>query len=334
MILDEPFQPSFFLKNPFLQTVLASFPLRAMGKNPMAAAGREMVLNTAEGVRLLGAYSAHNARDAQNPRPPKGLVLLLHGWEGSLDSTYILAMGRHLFGHGYDVFRLNLRDHGLSHHLNPGLFFATLFDEIFDAVKQVARLSSDRPFFIAGFSLGGNYALRIARHCANDPITNLRHVFSISPVLDPDKATDKIDADPVILKYFLKKWTRSLAMKQRLYPDRYDFTEALQHRSLRGITRVLLACYSDYPSPKAYFKAYSLLGSALSDNPIPTTIVTAADDPIIPVEDFFNLKLGGNTRLIVHKYGGHSGFVENITLISWCDRKTVELFDRLNAAPY
>ena len=45
------------------------------------------------------------------------------------------------------------------------------------------------PAFIVGFSLGGNFALRIARRCRREPIDNLRHVFCISPVLDPEKAT-------------------------------------------------------------------------------------------------------------------------------------------------
>lgn len=323
MILDQPFRPPFYLKNPYLQTMLASFRFRAFGKNPMAGAGKEMILTTSQGIRLLGSYSA------LNNRKPKGMVVLLHGWEGSMESTYILAMGRHLYGNGYDIFRLNLRDHGESHHLNPGLFFATLLDEVFDAVKIAAQTLPSRPLFVVGFSLGGNFALRVALKCRKDPIAQLLHVFTISPVLDPDKATTKIDSQPAIQNYFLKKWTRSLALKQKLYPDRYDFSKALQQTSVRSITQVLLSQYSDYSSPKEYFRAYSLLKDALYHNPVPTTIVTAADDPVIPAEDFYELKLYRSTQLIMHQRGGHSGFVDNIRLKSWCDRKTAELFDHL-----
>ena len=40
-----------------LQTILASSPFRAWGKNPMCDAAREMIITTSGGVRLLGFYS-------------------------------------------------------------------------------------------------------------------------------------------------------------------------------------------------------------------------------------------------------------------------------------
>jgi len=323
MILSEPFKPPFYLQNARIQTFLASFRVRAFGDNPMAAAARPMVLKTANGVRLLGAFSPRSTP------PKKGLVILIHGWEGSADSTYMLTTGRLLYRNGYDLFRLNLRDHGLSHHLNEGLFFATLFDEVFQSVKQAARLSEGRPVFLAGFSLGGNYALRIARECAKEAIPHLRHVVGISPALDPNKATDKIDSDPLVLRYFLKKWTRSLKKKQALFPERYDFERALQFRNLRKITDMLLPDHTEFSHSKTYFQAYSLLEDALTAIPIPTTIIAAADDPIIPVKDFQRLRLNRKIRLVVHRYGGHMGFVESLSMGCWHERKMVQLFDRL-----
>ena len=179
---------------------------------------RETILTTVEGIRLLGFMS-------RQPRTHhKGLVILLHGWEGSSESTYIRTTGRFLFRRGFDVFRLNLRDHGPSHHLNTGIFYAVLLDEVVDAVRQISEAENGKPVCLVGFSLGGNFALRIAKKCALQPITGLKQVVAVSPVLDPDKATDRIDNSRFILKYFLKKWRRSLAIKQRLYPQHYDFT--------------------------------------------------------------------------------------------------------------
>ena len=106
---------------------------------------------------------------------------------------------------GVDVFRLNFRDHGPSHHLNTGIFYAVLLDEVFDAVSQICAAQYPAPTFLAGFSLGGNFALRIARRCATHPIPGLAQVVGISPVLDPYKTTDHIDNNRFILKYFLKK---------------------------------------------------------------------------------------------------------------------------------
>ncbi len=306
--------PPWWLKPAGVQTVLASAGLRAWGNNPMLDAAREVILTTREGVRLLGYVSR------LSPPHDRGLVILLHGWEGSSSSTYIRTTGRFLFKLGFDVLRLNLRDHGPSHHLNKGIFYAVLLDEVFDAVRQIVAAEQGKPVFLAGFSLGGNFALRIARQCMATPISGLRHVVAISPVLDPDKATDRIDSSRWILKYFLKKWRRSLAIKQRLYPQDYDFSSLMAIDSIREMTERLLARYSSYDSAEAYFKEYTLLDGDLRGVAVPTTIITAEDDPIIPIADFLELHTSPATRLIVQPYGGHNGFLEGWRLNGWYEQ--------------
>ena len=312
--------PPFWLKPAGVQTALASAGMRAWGKNPMVDAARETILTTADGVRLSGSMS-------RQPRPhSKGLVILLHGWEGSSDSTYIRTTGRFLFSRGFDVFRLNLRDHGRSHHLNTGIFYAVLLDEVFDAVRQISQAEHGKPVLLAGFSLGGNFVLRIARRCAMQPIDNLKQIISISPVLNPDKATDRIDNSRFILKYFLKKWRRSLAIKQRLFPEHYDFSAIMVVGNIREMTERLLERYSAYDCAASYFKGYTLINNDLQGITTPTTIITAEDDPIIPVEDFYDLHTSPATRLIVQPYGGHNGFLEGWRLNGWYERVMVEAF--------
>lgn len=314
----DTFRPRLGFKSAFLQTVLASSRIRTWGPNPMLVAARETVIETGDGIRLLGLYS---------PCPgARGLVVLIHGWEGGADSAYIRCSGRSLFKAGYAIFRLNLRDHGNSHHLNTGLFFASLIEEVFDAVVQAARLAKGLPVFLAGFSLGGNFALRIARRCFQTPIPDLAHAVAISPVLDPDRATSAIDASPMIRAYFLKKWRRSLRKKQALFPGRYDFSDILKLSSIREVTDRLLSRYSDFKTTGDYFARYTLLKDALRTLAVPATIITARDDPIIPPDDFSQLLLNRNTRLILHSHGGHSGFIEGPSLSSWIDAKMIELF--------
>lgn len=313
--------PPRLLKSAGIQTVLASAGLRAWGKNPMLDAARETILTTGDGVRLLGYIS-------RQPRPhAKGLVILLHGWEGSSESTYIRTTGRFLFSRGFDVFRLNLRDHGPSHDLNTGIFYAVLLDEVFDAVRQISESENVRPVFLAGFSLGGNFALRIARQCISQPITGLKQVVSISPVLDPDKATDRIDNSRFILKYFLKKWRRSLSIKQRLYPQHYNFSALMDIDNIREMTERLLASYSNFNSAREYFRSYALLNGDIDGIAIPTTIITAEDDPIIPVEDFYELHNSPTTRLLIQPYGGHNGFLGGWRLNGWYEEVMVDSFE-------
>ncbi|MGD2270179.1 MAG: alpha/beta fold hydrolase [Desulfobacterales bacterium] len=289
--------------------------------NPMLEAAEEMILETGNGVRLLGSFSAPNRRKA------KGLVIMLHGWEGSIDSSYMLRTGRCLFDHGYAVFRLNFRDHGVSHHLNTGLFYATLLEEVFQAVKQAAEMLNGYPAFLLGFSLGGNFALRIARQTSAAPIGNLKHIVSISPVLDPAKATDRIENCRYIRRYFLKKWQRSLGRKQAQFPHIYDFSEIMSLKSIRKITDELIRKYSDLESTDEYFKGYTLKGGDLKKIATPTTLIVAEDDPIIPIGDFHKLQLNSDTNMVIHRHGGHNGFIHGFALKSWYENKLVALFN-------
>jgi uncharacterized protein len=320
VMIDQSFSPPRYLRNPMVQTVLNSSSLRTLGKNPMADAAEELVLELAGGVRLQGFMSR------QQGRGWKGLVILFHGWEGSARSAYMLHTGKFLFHNGFDVFRLNFRDHGETHHLNNGLFMGTLFDEVYHAVKAVASMAAGMPVFVTGFSMGANFAARVAARFRDDPVGNLRHVLAINPPLDPMKATAGIDRIGIVKSYFIKKWKQSLKRKQDLFPDRYDFSDILAMKTCMEMTEALIPRLSDYAGAAEYFRGYTLTGELFGRVGVPLTVLTAADDPIIPVEDFSRIAPDGGTTLIIQKYGGHCGYIESITLNSWYHKKMLELF--------
>jgi predicted alpha/beta-fold hydrolase len=171
--------------------------------------------------------------------------------------------------------------------------------------------------------------LRILKKCARVPFDNLRHAVSISPVLNPEESTLQIDRIAFIRKYFLTKWRRSLAKKQALFPELYDFERVKDLKTIQAVTDFLLEKYSDFPTAQDYFHAYSVMGSAIEDINTPTTIITAEDDPIIPIKEFYDLKLNKHIQLIIHSYGGHNGFITGFKLQSWYENRTIAIFDQI-----
>jgi pimeloyl-ACP methyl ester carboxylesterase len=126
---------------------------------------------------------------------------------------------------GFDTFRLNFRDHGDSHHLNVDLFHSCRLPEVLDVVGQVQAGYEDGPVFLAGFSLGGNFALRIARHAPAHGV----ELEAGDGGMPGDSTTHHVldsleNGMPLYQAYFVHKWRRSLKIKQALYPDRYDLT--------------------------------------------------------------------------------------------------------------
>jgi hypothetical protein len=64
----------------------------------------------------------------------------------------------------------------------------------------------------------------------------IKHVFAISPPLDPYKSSLAIDnIYSFYRKYFLKKWKRSLIKKQQLFPEKYDFNKMLKAKTCMDI---------------------------------------------------------------------------------------------------
>jgi predicted alpha/beta-fold hydrolase len=315
---DNAFTPPCCLRNPMLQTFLNSAGIRNRGANPLTAAEEEMILDLGE-VRLQGFLSRRNAG--------KGTVILLHGWEGSATSAYVLHTGRYLFEAGYDVFRLNLRDHGDTHHLNRGVFMGTLIDEMYAALKAVARIAGGASLYLAGFSMGANFIVRAAARFAGDPIPNLKKALAINPPIDPMHATKRIDEITLIRLYFIKKWKASLARKQALFPDLYDFNDILKIKTCMGITDMLIERYLPYRNAAEYFSKFTLAPELLAAAELPMTIIISEDDPIIPASGFRALPLNANTRLIVQRYGGHCGYIMDLSMKSWYFDRMVEIFN-------
>jgi predicted alpha/beta-fold hydrolase len=316
MDITENFNPKPWARNPHLQTFFKSLKLLKPGKNAMVDCAQQMIIDAGGGVRLLGYYSKHTDNAS------KGLLLILHGWEGSSDSVYILRTGKYFFDRGYDIFRLNLRDHGDSHHLNEGLFHGGLIEEAVAATRSIMNLARKKPLYVLGFSLGGNFALRIALKQTEANIENLTHVFGISPVLDPHKATIAIDrVSPFYRKYFLKKWLRSLKKKQDAFPNIYKIDAAFTMKTVMEITDYIIPRYSHFKDHREYFGTYTLRGDVFSTLSVPVTIVTAEDDPVIPINDFYGLHDHDKLHLSIQRYGGHCGFLDPFPFGSWYERK-------------
>lgn len=320
------FAPPRWLANAHLQSILPSLklrrPLLARRARDLLAASETQILDCGDGVRLLGH---HSTQTALGRAPARDLVILLHGWEGSADSLYVLSLGAHLYELGCDVFRLNFRDHGPSHHLNREIFHSCRLDEVIGAVRRIQALVPERRLTIAGFSLGGNFALRVAARAANSGLKLDRSV-AVCPVLRPHSTMNVLENGSFIYRYyFVSKWKRSLRLKQRLFPDLYDFRDVLAQNSLLTMTELLIEHFNEFPSVDAYLNGYAIVGDVLARLEVPSYALLALDDPIIPAHDVEHLARNPNLEVLKIPYGGHCGFMDGFNRESWADRKVATL---------
>lgn len=323
------FRPPFGLRNGHTQSILASMRIRAVWlrrrAEALVACQRYVELDAGDGVTLTGFYSA--------PREDGPLAILIHGWEGSATSQYMLSTSAALFRRGYRVFRFQLRDHGDSHHLNSGMFHSCRIDEAVGGVADIVRRfgqgksQRDEPVVLGGYSLGGNFSLRIGVRAPEAGI-KLAAIAAICPVANPAHTLRAMENTlPQYEYYFMRKWRRSLTRKLALFPDRYDDPSILDIKSMRELTALLVAQYG-YLEMDEYFDGYRITGDRLATLDIPTHVLAAADDPIIPIADFDDLAQPPALTLTRTQYGGHCGYIDSLTGPTFADHSICDWFDR------
>ena len=99
--------------------------------------------------------------------------------------------------------------------------------------------------------------------------------------------------------------------------------------NLRELTRNLVQRHTEFGTLENYLDGYSIAGAALRDLAMPASILTAADDPVIPVAEFRELELAPDTELTIAPHGGHCGFIRDISLRSWAEDFLVARMQRV-----
>ena len=93
------------------------------------------------------------------------------------------------------------------------------------------------------------------------------------------------------------------------------------------MTRELVLSHAGYSRVEDYFQGYAITGDRLAGLVVPSTIVTALDDPIIPAGDLARVAQSPALKIITTETGGHCGFFESFTGPGWIDRLVLTEID-------
>ena len=291
----------------------------------LLASARELLLDCGDGVRLQAFYSAPSEPERAGQR----LAVLLHGWEGSAASSYVLSCAALLYQRGFAVARLNLRDHGATHALNRDLFHSCRLPEVVGAVRALSGKFPQARVCLGGFSLGGNFMLRVAAD-SHAP-ESIAGVVAISPVIDPQATLRALEQGlGIYRRYFVRRWSRSLRIKQRAWPGAHDFTDIRRLQDLRQMTAALVRRCTDFASLEAYLEGYALTGKRLQSLRASASILLSADDPIIPAADLERLARSERLTVVRTEHGGHCGFMDSWGRASFADSFLLAQFERFN----
>lgn len=310
------FQPAVGLRSPHLQTLLARVRTKTNQRHGTGVCSQDAILDCRDGIQLRAMVS---------PGPTDApLVVILHGWLGDTRSWYVERTASVLHAGGFRVASLLLRDHGGTAALNREMFNSARLGEVVDACTALAKGCDS--VGIVGFSLGGNFALRMASDPGVD--SGLKACLAVSPVIDPARTVRAIDSGWLIYrKWFVNKWRRALKEKQAAFPNDYRGLDgALRLSTVAGITDFLVGRYLPYRDSAHYYARYDLRGDALARVRIDTRIVAALDDMMIPGDSYADIAHNDRVDIQVFNHGGHCGFVEDWRLNAYLDDVVVKYF--------
>ncbi len=309
--------PPRIYRNAHSNTILAASSLRKFYAHKVSKTLRQdcepVLLSLDKNVRLQGLLNLSSAPTTQP------LVIILHGWLGCTDSLYQLPLASKLNNKDFTIFRLNLRDHGDTQHLNRGLFHSCRLTEVINAVAAIQQQTEHTDLYIIGYSLGGNFALRIGAEAEKNNLS-IKKIFAISPVMDPSNALNETETMlKIYTLYYLRRWKVMLRKKHKHFPNDYDLRLITQQKTLAEMTEHLLLQYTEFDCLQDYLKGYSIIEKRLKNLSIPSDVFIADDDPVIPSTD--KDKLYPSKYLTIHQseFGGHCAYLNDLFKPSWTD---------------
>lgn len=292
------FKPAWWLPNPHLQTLWPVF-LRREIKNMLLE--RERVeLPDGDFVDLDWV-----GRQKQGP-----LVLILHGFEGSIESHYAKGMLRTMDQHGWRGVFMHFRGcSGEPNRLPRGYHSGDTAD-----VSYIAHYLRERekqfPLAAIGFSLGGNILLKwLGETGPNNPL-QAAIAISVPFVLHKAAARMQIGFSRCYQWYFLKCLRERLTQKSQKVMTRYlNKEEWSEVQTIVDFDHRYTAPLHGFNDVNEYYTVSSSR-QYLRSIQVPTLILHAKDDPFMS-EDVIpeSHELSSQVKLEVTESGGHVGFV-------------------------
>jgi uncharacterized protein len=249
----------------------------------------------------------------QPDRLDRPTLLLLHGLEGSADAHYMRGIADKAWGRGFNVVRLNQRNCGGTDHLAEGVYHSGLTSDPKAVLRELIDGDGLEAVAVAGYSLGGNLTLRMAGEYGVEAPPQVKAFAAVSPTLDLAACVAALERAPNWLYQwnFVRDLKQRIRRKAQLYPDIYA-TQPLQGlRTVREFDDAYTAPMSGFENAADYYRRASAL--RLVDRvAMPTLVITAADDPFVPVDQFRDPAVTRNAhvKVIITRHGGHCGFIE------------------------
>jgi hypothetical protein len=296
----DTFRPWFWLRNPHAQTVLgvfwkgSAFPHHTVRRRVRLSDGDELVL--------------HDTRPT-TWQPGEPIAVLVHGLGGNHRSGGIVRLARSLLPRAIRVVRLDLRGTGVGFPLARGCYNAGCSGDVRAVLAALHRTAPTSPIWLAGISLGGNVALKLAGEVAEHPVPNLDRVAAIAPPVDLAACLSLLNhpRNRLYEWHFVRELLVEAHRRAQLFPDP-PLPKFPRRPSLRTFDDLYTAPRAGYRDAAEYYERCSS-AQFVPRIRVPALILAARDDPFVAAEPIEGLNCPHHVTVRLTDHGGHGGFL-------------------------
>jgi predicted alpha/beta-fold hydrolase len=296
------FVPRRFLRGGHRQTIASFCWPRRLSLPP----GEARLIEVEPGAKVL--CHCHWQPDRQNALT----VIVVHGLEGSGDSSYMLGLAAKGAALGMNVVRFNQRNCGGTDALSATLYHSGRSRDIAEVAQHLIANDGVSRLALAGFSMGGNLVLKLAGEWGREGPAQFRAVAAVCPAVDLAASADALHSpgNRLYELYFLWKLRQRLRAKARLFPAAFDAARMRGVTSLRDFDDRVTAYYSGFAGASDYY-ARAAAANVIDRIAVPALILHAANDPFIRILPETRQKIRANPNITFHETqdGGHCSFL-------------------------
>jgi predicted alpha/beta-fold hydrolase len=299
------FRPARWLRNRHAQTIYPSLPW-AGAPHPNL---RSETIELPDGDRTVVDWL--DAPPDAGPNAPT--LIVLHGLEGSAESSYARMLLQTAANLGWRAAVLHFRDCGDYRNILPRRYHAGETNDIRFFLERLRTEGHQGPMMAAGYSLGGNVLLKYLGE--NGISTPLHAAAAVSVPLDLHLSAEALTKgfSKIYQRHLLKRMKNAVSRKFDKYTAAFDWQRAMNAKTFADFDDAVTAPLHGFSGKDEYYDRCSSVGF-LREIQRPTLIINSLDDPfmspdIIPDESL----LSDSVTLEVSEHGGHVGFISGGT---------------------
>jgi predicted alpha/beta-fold hydrolase len=324
-VLTPTFNPPTILRPAWIQTVAP-----ALIRATRAAETHDELLSLACGDVLQLSWHQTIPGTGTAVKEALGLVVLIHGLEGSTKSRYITGLAQTLSSAGYLVLTWNMRGCGKAPNYLPQWYHSGQSQDLARVIEHAQLRYPDLDVFAVGFSVGGNILCKYLGESGAANNNPLKAAAAISAPLDLHGSAETL-AKPsrrVYMEYLLRPLRARIRDKAQRFPKMFDTQGLDSITSFHEFDARYTAPIHGFKSVEHYYDTCSGI-NYLRANKTPLLIISARDDPFLS-ESCIPEDIALDSEILyleAPKHGGHVGFIDTFSMRrTWAEERIVRFF--------